>query len=507
SIAYAGTERCYTTAAGPDTSPLSVTAMAPTDGSVAIGVNALIRVTFSKAMEYLTITPDTLQLSSNGTPIPYTFSLDGPGSTLTLTPQSPLPASAPVTVHVTSGVTDYTGQGAADFTATFQTGAAPVYSVPQVLSSSVADGDTNVPVTAGFTVSFDRPLDTRSVNAANLYLNDNFLGARVGGTVTTSPDATQVTFTPSAPLALGRQYSFRGCSLTDLNGNSTCWNFYYTFTTALTAPAGGPQVVITTPAAGFTGQPVNLMPEIVFDRPVERATTANIQLLQNGSTPVAFTTAFGNSDRLVQIVPTAVLQPNTAFTLHITGVTDASGSAMSAPVDVAFTTGGGFDLVAPQVVQVTHINGATTGTQPMLKVVFNEPVDPIRNNGWYLRNQSAGSAWATNLQVHYSPDRTVMTLTFDPLQANSNYIWGTGSVYDAAGNGTSYSYNFLTNAGADTPAPAVVSATPPNGATGVPLNAVVQLQLSQPLDPTTVGSGTVSLSPVAAGTTSLNGSG
>jgi hypothetical protein len=507
SIAYAGTERCYTSAAGPDTSPLSVTAMAPTNGSLAIGVNALIRVTFSKAMEYLTITPDTLQLSSNGTPIPYTFSLDGPGSTLTLTPQSPLPASAPVTVHVTSGVTDYTGQGAADFTATFQTGAAPVYSVPQVLSSSVADGDTNVPVTAVFTVSFDRPLDTRSVNAANLYLNDNFIGARVGGTVTTSPDATQVTFTPSAPLALGRQYSFRGCSLTDLNGNSACWNFYYTFTTALTAPAGGPQVVITTPAAGFTGQPVNLMPEIEFDRPVARATAANIQLLQNGSTPVAFTTAFGNSDRLVQIVPTAVLQPNTAYTLHITGVTDASGSAMSAPVDVAFTTGGGFDLVAPQVVQVTPVNGATTGTHPVLKVVFNEPVDPIRNSGWYLRNQSAGSAWATNLQVHYSPDRTVMTLTFDPLQANSNYNWGTGSVYDAAGNSTSYSYNFLTNAGSDTTAPAVVSATPPNGATGVPLNAVVQLQLSQPLDPTTVGSGTVSLSPAAAGATSLNGSG
>ncbi|MGN6593989.1 MAG: Ig-like domain-containing protein [Terriglobales bacterium] len=507
SIAYAGTERCYSTAAGADSSPLDVTAIAPTDGASGIGVNAAIRVTFSKAPEYLTVTPDTLQLTSNGTAIPYSFSLDSPGSTLTLTPQAPLPASAPVTVHVTSGVTDYAGQGAADFTATFQTGAAPVYSTPQVVASTVADGDANVPVTAGFTVSFDRPLDARSVNGNNVYLYDNFLSARVAGTLATSSDGTQVMFTPSAPLALGRPYSFRGCSLTDLNGNSACWTFYYTFTTALTAPAGGPQVVMTTPAAGFSNQPVNLMPEIAFDRPVTRASTANIQLLQSGTTPVAFTTAFGNADSLVQIVPTAVLQPNTPYVLHIAGVTDASGTAMTAPVEVSFTTGGGFDLVSPQVISATPINGSTTGTQPVLRVVFNEPVDPIRNNGWYVHDQSAGAASATHVQAHYSADRTVMTLSFDALQPSSNYNWGTGTVYDAAGNSSYFSYNFSTNAGGDTTPPSVTSATPPDGATGVPLNAVVVLQLSQPLDPTTVSSSSLGLSPAVAGTVSLNGGG
>ncbi|MGN6594161.1 MAG: Ig-like domain-containing protein, partial [Terriglobales bacterium] len=250
-----------------------------------------------------------------------------------------------------------------------------------------------------------------------------------------------------------------------------------------------------------------LMPEIAFDRPVTRASTANIQLLQSGTTPVAFTTAFGNADSLVQIVPTAVLQPNTPYVLHIAGVTDASGTAMTAPVEVSFTTGGGFDLVAPQVVSVTPINGATTGTQPVLRVVFNEPVDPIRNSGWYVHDQSAGAASATHVQAHYSADRTVMTLSFDALQPSSNYNWGTGTVYDAAGNSSSFGYSFSTNAGADTTAPSVVSATPPNGATGVPLNAVVQLQLSQPLDPTTVTSNAITLSPAVTGTTSLNGSG
>ena len=506
-IAFAGTVRGISTGSTSDTAALAVVAVAPTNGSSAIGVNALIRVTFSKPVEDATVSAATLTLSSGGNPIPYSFSDDNAG-TLTLTPQAPLPASAAVTVAVTSGVSDFSANAAAPFSASFNTGAAPVYSAPQVVAATVADGDSNVPVTTVLSVTFDRAMDTRSYNYPNtIVLHDNFLGVNVPAALSHSPDGSQITVAPQAPLALGRQYSFRGCGLTDLNGNSGCWNFYYTFTTALAAAAGGPQVVETTPAAGEANLGVNLLPEIVFDRPVARPSVANVQLLQGGTVPVPYTASFANGDTLVTLAPSAVLLPNTNYVLSIGGVTDTAGTAMGAAVAVPFTTGAGLDLAAPQVVSATPLANATTGTNPVIRIRFNEPVDPIRTSNTYLQNAHLG-VMVAGMAVHYSADRMTMTITYPgTLDPNTPYRYFAGYLYDPAGNTQgSPSWTFTTGAGPDTTAPTVAASSPAAGAGNVALNAVVQLQMSEPLDPTLTGAGTLTVSG-AAGNVSLSSDG
>ena len=506
-VAFAGTARGFAAGSATDTTAPTVVAFAPADGSSAVGVNALLRMTFSKPIEPATVDGTTLTLSSNGTPIPYTVSFDGTDTTLTLTPQAPLPPSAPVTLAVTALVSDVSGNPATPASATFQTGPSPVYSNPVVIATSVQNNDANVPITSSFTATFDRAMDTRTYSYPNtVQLVDTVIGQNVPATLTFTPDGRTLTVSPAAPLALGRSYVFRGCGLTDLTGNSTCWTFNVNFTTALTAASGGPQVLLTTPApTGSAAQPVNLLPEIEFDRPVARPSAANITL-QQGGTPVAFTPTFSNGDRLVTLAPTALLRPNTAYLLTVAGVTDTAGNAMTTPVTVAFTTSAGIDLAAPQLLSVTPANGAATGTTPVMRARFSEPLDPIRANGAYLYNRAAG-AYLPGVSLNYSPDRTTLTLAYPgPLQPNTQYQFAVGSIYDDAGN-TVYpgTWTFTTAAGPDTSPFGVLAATPPANAAGVPLNAQIALRFTEPADATTAG--TLALSPATPGTTQLSSDG
>ena len=62
-----------------------------------------------------------------------------------------------------------------------------------------------------------------------------------------------------------------------------------------------------------------------------------------------------------------------------------------------------------------------------------------------------------------------------------------------------YAWTFTTGQSAQSGALTVTGQSPSAGATGVPLNAVVELTLAAPVDPLTVGTGAVTLSAGATG--------
>src|SRR5207249_622716 len=61
--------------------------------------------------------------------------------------------------------------------------------------------------------------------------------------------------------------------------------------------------------------------------------------------------------------------------------------------------------------------------------------------------------------------------------------------------GTGTVATFTTGTNTQPSAPTVVGVTPPDGATGVPVNAVIQVQLSGPVSGTTVTPGTLTVTP------------
>ena len=160
-----------------NTTPPSVTLIAPTNNATGIGTNSTIRVTFSEPVDQLTISPSTLTLVSNAAQIPYNASFDSPGTTLTIVPQAAFPASSVVTVGLTSGITDSSGNPLTPFSPVFTTGPTPDFVRPTVISSTVSESQTNVPLNSVFTLTFSKPIDTRTeVVNSTVYLYDNVTG-------------------------------------------------------------------------------------------------------------------------------------------------------------------------------------------------------------------------------------------------------------------------------------------------------------------------------------------
>jgi hypothetical protein len=406
------------------------------------------------------------------------------------------------------------------YTLQFTTEAGPDFNPPSVIQQSIVNGQGNVPVTSSVTLTFNKPIDWRTVNYGignSLIMNDNGTGgARPIAATVTPIGSNGILITPTAPnypLNVAHTYQIYGCGVADLNGNvAGCTYTNFSFTTAFSSPAGGPVALQSSPPNGFTGVPTNSQPQVQFDRPLDPITLSGVTLMQ-GATPVPGTPVLTSGGTLLTLVPSAILMPSTPYTLNITGVQDLAGNTQASPLAFNFTTGTSFTLAAPQVTSYTPINGATTGENPVLQMLFNEPLNPIQSNSLVFYNVLTGRnvyqptlTWGANL-------KSVTVTPQAPLDPNSHYIYYFNTLTDLAGNtNNACCYYFYTGSGLDTTQPEVTSVTPPNSQSGVPLNAPITLQLSKPIDPNTVTNSSVTLStpgPVAvAGTTvSLSSSG
>ena len=324
---------------------IQLAAAEPVNGSAGIGVNALLRLTFTAPIDPQTVDAGTLSLTSNGTPIPYTFSytsgdgnigfgVDGPNQ-LVLTPQVPLPANAPIALAINNGITDGTANPVAPAALSFTTGAGPNFNSPQVIASSVSNGASGVPVDSIFSLTFNEAMDTRSFQYGNtIVLRDQLANVLVPAVLTYTPDGTHLTVAPLAPLAANRNYYLQECNAYDLTGNRVSSCFTNFFTTALN-PVTPLAVTGIVPPDGSASVDTNINPTITFNHPIsEPSAQANITLTQGGN-PVPATLSFANADTQVTLSPATVLQPGLPYTLTING--GASGLVDAAAANQPLT--------------------------------------------------------------------------------------------------------------------------------------------------------------------------
>lgn len=506
-LAFSGTVWNNSYSSTVDTTAPAVSMIAPTNNAANIGVNAAIRVTFSKPVEPLTVDGSSITVVSNSATIPMSVSFDGTYTTVTLTPQSPLPGSAQITVSVNANVTDQSGNPATPSSSVFSTAAGPDFAGPVVISSTVANGQTNVPITSVFTLTFNKPIDTRTaVLNSTVWLYDYNGTGYVPAALSFGGNGAQLTIQPNAVLSVGHTFYLETCTIQDLNGN-TGQCAIFSFSTALTSPAGGPQVSFALPLNGQAQVPTNFKPQIQFDRPIDPSSVGSITLTQ-GSTPVRFTTALTVGSTVATLSPAALLLPNSSYTLTISGVKDPAGSVMSGSVVRNFTTGASIDLTAPgtllagsslentSVYATTPQSSATTGTQPIIRTSFTKPVNPLATSGWSLYN-SGRNQYVPGVGISFAANLLSATITYPgSLDPNTQYCYYFGSLSDLAGNfGSGSEACFTTSAGLDTTAPAITLSTPPNGTQNVPTNALVAVRTTKPIDATTINANSLMLSP------------
>jgi YD repeat-containing protein len=505
----------FTAGTAVDNAAPTIVSQAPTDNSTNIGTNSSMAVNFNKAINPVSVTGGTIQLSAGATnEVVSSISFSSDYTRVSVVPQAPLPPSTQMTVTI-NGVTSEAGVAVATKTTHFTTLAQPDFTAPYVVSSSVLNGQTNVPVNSSFSLQFSKAMDIGTFNAQNVTLYNYNTGQYVASTVSWSADQTTIFIVPNRPLAVGDQYGLWSYYMADLSGNPQ-QNFNNYFYAAFSPNTNPPTVVNTSPEDTGTQVAVNAPVQILFSEPVQ-PTSINQITLKTGGNAVAVTPTFTDGNQLLTLTPTLpLLASNATYTLTIIGVKDTAGNQMVGTVTHTFTTGATFDLLQPSVILADPApNTSGLGTNVLPRIVFSKRLNPISvvtssneafNRGSVELYNNVTNQWVP-ATVSMSADRITATITPSaPLQPNTSYglyIGYSQSYYDVAGNaGGGYYSTFITGAGSDTNSTTVRTITPGSNQLGVPINPQIVAVMSDDIDPTTVNNNSITLTKQGGGAVS-----
>ena len=412
----------------------------PISGSTNVGDNAAIRLWFNKVIDTQSVNPATVTLKSAGVPVPFTLTFGSSpisNTAVTITPQAPLDDNSAIDVLLSADITDRVGHSIAAQTITFQTGGGPDVTGPVLLSRSPDPTQTaGVPTnTQTFTWVYDEPVSAAFAASPNyVFVYPQSTGVQLPGTVTVSPDGRTITLSLTSPLNPSTAYQVCSYYPTDMTANVGT-SYCQGFVTAAGASAAGPQVAVATPTPGLTGAARNSVVELLFDKAVD-ATSLGAVTLKKGAVTIPYTPIWTSyfGGRSVRLIPAALLDPNTTYTVTVTGVRDLAGIAMSAPYAYSFTTGA--DLLfnettlssasalvgGVQTLMTTATSTSGVSRTAPLQLTFTDPViaASIMNGG--ARIIVTATSAVIPVTVGMSADGKTVTLTpVSALDATTQY--------------------------------------------------------------------------------------
>lgn len=505
----------FTTGAGPDITPPTVSATNPANNANSVIVNTSVSATFSEAMTNATLNATSFTVVSITTGVPATGTVSVTGNTATFTPSVPLAQLEQYRATITTAATDAAGNPlAASFTWAFTTGLAPDTTPPIVSFTAPANGETGVGTNSSVSsATFSEPMNNATLNTTSFSMVTTTDGLPVAGTVTVNGNTAA--FTPLANLLPFTSYTMTvSTAARDAAGNALQNPYFWSFTTGAAPDSVPPTVSSTSPVNGATLVALNASLSATFSEPMTNSSlnTASITLVQTiGAVPVAGTVSV--SANTATFTPLAPLLPTTNHTVTIsTAVFDAAGNTMLAPFSWSFDTAAAPDLTAPTVVLPTSpASGATLVAQnTLVSAGFDEPMAnaSLNTTSFTLVRTSDSAPVAGSVSVSGN------TATFTPLanlSLSTQYTATiTTAVTDAAGNplAAPVTWNFTTIG--DTTPPTVLSSSLVDNATNVPVNTTVAVTFSEQMSNATLTDASVTLTqlpggPLIAGVISVTG--
>jgi hypothetical protein len=435
----------FTTGTASDSTAPTVTAVAPQNGTLNVGINATVRVIFSKTIDSISVNGSTIQISGAGqTEIPASITFDTTGTIVTISPLMPLPASTQITVAI-NGVTDPQGNLVVPKSTTFTTGTGPDTAAADVIAVNPDTSAVNVPTNSPIIIQFNKQMDSTTVTNATLALYDNVTGQLVAGSISASADMKTFSFIPSGPLPVGRSFTivsgtgnFLGLgSALDLTGNPQQF-FEVSFTTGSGEDMTPPQVTETNPGNGVSGVGTNALAQIEFNKGISPTSVGQVVLLQGGS-PIAVTSALSNLSQTLTLTPAIPLAANTTYTISITGVQDFAGNTLVGTLTKNFTTGPGVDLTAPTIISITPASNTTVPDNTKIQVQFSKAMNPLTLDPTVspgdLTLVTTNTSTPVPFAISFSADLTTATVTpTGGLAAGTQYTFTVASGTDASGN-------------------------------------------------------------------------
>ncbi|WP_169735723.1 beta strand repeat-containing protein [Intrasporangium oryzae] len=343
-----------------------VISTSPADGATHVSTTTNVTITFS---EPVTVVPDSVTMTCDGVAQPVSEA-GSPGTTLTLDPQGDLTPGALCSVTVpASGVSDVDTNDppdnpAADYTFSFTVDAAPT-----LLSSTPADGATDVQASASITLTFSEPVDV-AAGAFTLTCGGSSRAVTVTGSGTDT-----VTVHPAAALPLTTTCSLTApaSSITDVDTGDPPDQLTAPISIGFTTLDLAPTVVSTSPTDNAANVATNTSITVTFSEPVD--TTATPVALSCGGDPKTYT-ATGSGTTTLTIAPDASLPTGSVCTVTVTAAAISDVDGVDPPDHLASDYTFSFTTDAPPAVVSTSPADGASGVDPGSNVVvtFTEPV-------------------------------------------------------------------------------------------------------------------------------------
>ncbi len=368
---------------------------------------------------------------------------------------------------------------------------------PTVMSVDPADMEVDVPENKTITIEFDEALSPKSVKPGSVKLLVDSDGTfEVAGSLRLASSNTQILFTPNELMLDFTNHIIQVTGVRDEAGNPLA-DFESTFETGNLIDLERPQIVDSNPVTNAVGVPVNTLPSMVFNEPIDPDSVNDSNFfLYDTVLRAAVAGNFEISDDKMSItfIPNTQLLVGRYYYLRANStITDLFGNQAFTTLRY-FTTGFENDIDGPEIMATTVADEATdVPTNVLLNVRFNEAVNPLSISSIRLVD-SLGEPVFTSKAVQ--SNRQVVRLTpATPLQPNTSYQLQIDGVEDLGGNliPRASFIDFTTGAGVDDARGNLVKRSIPTGARNVPRNARFIAELDEPIDPTTIQLGTNSL--------------
>jgi hypothetical protein len=365
---------------------------------------------------------------------------------------------------------------------------------PAVQSKSPADGTADVPVDTTVGATFDRPMDAATITTGSFTLRKAG-GTPLAASVTYDAVNTRAVLTPSQPLEQGATYTATvTTAVEDQSGTPLAANVSWSFTTRATS------VSARTPAPNATGVATDTDVTATFDTAMDAATitSSSFTLTPAGGSPVAATVTYNGTTRTARLDPNAALATGTTYTARLTtAITSSDGAPLPAAVTWSFSTRAAFTVTAREPAPLA--SGVAPSTA--VRATFVRDADPASLTASTFTLTGPSGAVAATIeydaalrQATLRPSTSLALMTTYTAQLAASVRAADGQTL-----GAPVSWTFTTT---DTvpSAPALVSASPAGGATGVARDATVSAKFDRPLDPATVTGTAVTIRPAGSST-------
>lgn len=272
-------------------------------------------------------------------------------------------------------------------------------------------------------------------------------------------------------------------------------------------------IVSTVPADGQVEVALNSSITLAFNKAMDRNATEAAFFLEDSSGKTGGIFEWDTENTTMAFVPSVLLEKNATYSAGVSAdAKDAAGNKLAAGYFWAFTTSGeGIsggngsggktnNTAAPEILLISPADGATeVQTNSEIVLMFSEPMNRTETEAAFSVSPAAPGTfeWEGNdKKLNFRPSQSLQTGTQYEVALSQNaksakgkilfmnYSWkfATAAVIEPD-NDTQNTTENNSNPPVETPeTPHIISVSPANGATGVPLAAEIQITFDKPMD-------------------------